>query len=133
MTVGARNGAGRAVYRTMGWLLGPHLVGIPQDPTLFLAELEEWIRTDAEPLLESIPCPTRIIGGAEDRVFPPDVVLRTAAGIPGAKAVIAPGVAHEVSPAMLTYHVAPFLAREAAVEDTPRQYHQEVAKATDLG
>ena len=133
MTIGARSSAGRAAYRAVGWLLGPPIVGIPKDPTLFLAELEEWIRTDAEPLLKSIPCPTRIIGGSDDRVFPPEIILRTAAGIPDAKAVIVPELAHDVSPAVMTYHVAPFLARASVRGDTPMQYLQQVAKATDLG
>lgn len=132
VTIGARNRFGRAAYSALGWLLGPHMVGIPKDPTLFLAELEEWIRTDAEPLLKAIPCPTRIVGGADDRVFPPEIVLRTAAGLPDAKAVIVPDLAHDVSPAVMTYHVAPFLARAVAPLDTPRQYREEVAKATDL-
>lgn len=133
VTIGARNRFGRAAYRAMGWLLGPHVVGIPKDPTQFLAELEEWIRTDAEPLLKAIPCPTRIIGGADDRVFPPEIVLRTAAGMPDAKAIIVPDLAHDVSPAVMTYHVAPFLARAVGGLDTPRQYREEVAKTTDLG
>ena len=133
MTIGARNSAGRGVYRAMGWLLGPPIVGIPKDPTLFLTELQEWIRADAEPLLKSISCPTRIIGGADDRVFPPEIILRTAAGIPDAKAVIVPDLAHDVSPAIMTYHVAPFLARATEREHTPQQYRPEVAKATDLG
>ena len=122
MTVGARNRVGRAIYRALGWLLGPHVVGIPEDPTLFLAELEQWIHTDAEPVLKAIPCRTRIIGGAEDRVFPTEIILRTAAGIPDAKAVIVPGLAHDVSAGVMTYHVAPFLARETMPQDTPRQY-----------
>jgi pimeloyl-ACP methyl ester carboxylesterase len=133
LTIGARNRAGRAVFRAMGWLLGPHVVGIPKDPTLFLAELGEWIRTDAEGILASIPCPTRIVGGADDRVFPPEIVLHTAAGIPDAKAVIVPDLAHDVSAAVMTFHVAPFLARATPPDDTPQQYRQEVAKATDLG
>jgi pimeloyl-ACP methyl ester carboxylesterase len=133
MPIAARNRAGRAVFRAMGWLLGPPVVGIPKDPTLFLAELDEWSRTDAEPILRSIPCPTRIIGGADDRIFPPEIVLRTAAVIPDAKAVIVPDLAHDVSPEVITYHVAPFLARDVGGRDTPWQYHQEVAKATDLG
>ena len=133
LTIGARNRAGRGVYRAMGWLLGPRLGGIPKDPTLLLTELEGWIRVDAQPILASIPCPTRIIGGEDDPVFPPEIVLRTAAGIPNAKAVIVPDLAHDVSPAVLTDHVAPFLARAGVGSDTPQQYRQEVAKATDIG
>ena len=133
MTVGARNRVGRGLYRAVGWLLGPSVVGIPKDPTLFLTELEEWIRTDAQSILGSIPCLTRIIGGADDPVFPPEIVLRTAAGIANAKAVIVPDLAHDVSPQVMTYHVAPFLARPAPSRHTPQQYQQEVAKATDLG
>lgn len=120
LTVAARHRTARAVYRGMGWLLGPRVVGIPKDPTLLLAELEAWIRADAEPLLKAIPCPTRIVGGADDRVFPPEIVLRTAAGIPDAKAVVVPDLAHDVSPAVMTYHVAPFLARGDSGTDTPR-------------
>lgn len=133
MTVAARGRTQRAAYRSIGWLLGPWIVGVPNDPTLILAELEEWIRTDAEPLVKAIPCPTRIVGGADDPVFPPEILLRTASAIPDAKAVIVPDLAHDVSPTVMTDHVAPFLARAVANPDTPRQYRQEVAKATDLG
>jgi pimeloyl-ACP methyl ester carboxylesterase len=120
MPIAARSEASRAVFRAMGWLLGPAMVGIPKDPTLFLAELDEWIRTDAESIASSIVCLTRIIGGADDRVFPPEIIRRTAAVMPDAQAVIIPDLAHDVSAEVMTHHVAPFLARGVEGSDTPR-------------
>jgi pimeloyl-ACP methyl ester carboxylesterase len=42
-------------------------------------------RPDSRALLGSIHCPTLVLGGAEDRVTPPELQREIAAGIPGAR------------------------------------------------
>jgi pimeloyl-ACP methyl ester carboxylesterase len=106
-------GLRRIVYRAVGWFLGPRLIGIPSDPTMFLAELDAWLRVDAEPLLARIPTPTLIVAGAEDSVFPPDITVATAAKMPHASVRIVPGLAHDFPAPLTTDYIAPFLRAEA--------------------
>jgi pimeloyl-ACP methyl ester carboxylesterase len=42
-------------------------------------------RPDCRPWLGAIRCPTLVVGGAQDRVTPPDLQREIAAGIPGAR------------------------------------------------
>lgn len=51
---------------------------------------------DLRPTLAEIVCPTLVIAGAEDRMFPPDRARVMADGIRGASLVVLPGAAHGV-------------------------------------
>lgn len=114
MPIGSRSGPGRSAYGALGWLLGPRLVGIPSDPTLLLAELEAWRQVDAEPLLDRISCPTLIVGGADDPVFPPPITEAMGRGIRGATVAIMPRMAHDFPARLTSDHIAPFLLRADA-------------------
>lgn len=111
MPIGARTRLRRFAYRSLGWLLGPRLMGVPNDPTLVLAELEAWMRIDDAPKLERISSPTLILGGADDPVFPPEITNATGREITGATVVIVPGLAHNFPAQLTSDHIAPFLLR----------------------
>ena len=102
-------GIRRAVYGAVGWLLGPRLMGIPRDPTMFLAELDAWLLVDGEALLDRISSPTLIVGGADDPVFPPAITEAMGRGIPHASVAIVPGLAHDFPARLTSDHIAPFL------------------------
>jgi pimeloyl-ACP methyl ester carboxylesterase len=114
MPIGGTTRLRRVVYRALGWLLGPRLMGIPSDPTLFLAELDAWLRVDAQPMLDRIESPTLIIGGAADQVFPPSITEATGHGIPNAMVTIVPGLAHDFPARLTADHIAPFLEQGGA-------------------
>jgi pimeloyl-ACP methyl ester carboxylesterase len=109
-TLGATSTLGRAAWFELGWLLGPRLDGVPDDPTLVLAQLTAWGSFDAAASARSISCPTLVIGTEHDRVFPPANVRELAERIPSARLVIAPGLAHSWPPDAMADHIAPFLA-----------------------
>lgn len=67
--------------------------------------------TEAE--LRAITVPTLVIGGAEDRVYPPTTTERLQASIPGSRLVIIPGAGHSPTieqPEAVTRAIADFLA-----------------------
>ena len=111
MPIGGSTPLRRSLYSTLGWLVGPRLMGVPSDPTMFLAELEAWLRVDAESLLARIASPTLILGGAADEVFPPSITEATGRGIPNATVKILPGLAHDFPSRLTADHIAPFLRR----------------------
>ena len=98
----SRSGAATAFKRPapfgMGWLLGPHLVGVPEDPTVLLAELDAWGRYDATDVAASVTCPTLVIGAERDRLFPPIATRQLAQRLPSAELVTTPGIAHSWPP-----------------------------------
>ncbi len=109
MSIGASTGRRRAMYSALGWLLGPRLIGVPTDPTLFLAELDALLRADVVPPLDGMTRPALLIGGANDQVFPPEIVEATARRLPHATATILPGLAHDFPSWLTADHIAPFL------------------------
>ena len=110
MSIGGATPVRRSIYRAMGWTLGPMLVGIPDDPTLLLAELDAWTREDAHGLVERIRCPTLVIGTERDPVFPPEATRALAAALPDARVVIVPKLAHNFPLSAIPDEIAPFLA-----------------------
>jgi pimeloyl-ACP methyl ester carboxylesterase len=108
-TIGATSSVKAAAMFAFGWLLGPRLVGIPQDPTLLLAELDAWGRYDAADVASLVACPTLVIGTERDRLFPPAAVRALADRIPSAELVIVPGRAHGWPPDAIASHISPFL------------------------
>jgi pimeloyl-ACP methyl ester carboxylesterase len=110
MSIGGATPVRRSIYRAMGWTLGPMLVGIPDDPTLLLAELDAWTRADADGLVERIRCPTLVIGTERDPVFPPASTRELAAGLSDTRVVIVPKLAHDFPLSAIRDEIAPFLA-----------------------
>jgi len=68
-------------------------------------------RPDSRPTLPTIACPTLVLGGALDRLTPPELHQEIAAAIPGALCEILPGCGH----------LAP-IERPAAVADSLRRW-----------
>jgi pimeloyl-ACP methyl ester carboxylesterase len=93
----------------LGWLLGPRLVGVPDDPTLLLAELDAWGRYDATEVAASVGCPTLVIGAERDRLFPPLATRQLAERLRSAEFVIAPGIAHSWPPEAVAGDISPFM------------------------
>lgn len=91
-----------------------HEVAFATDPGFVgrVAELEAWLRVDAEPLLDSISCPTLVVGGADDPVFPPAITEAMGRGIKDSTVVIMPRMAHDFPARLTTDHIAPFLLRD---------------------
>jgi pimeloyl-ACP methyl ester carboxylesterase len=110
MSIGGATPLRRSIYRAMGWTLGPMLVGIPDDPTQLLAELDAWTREDAHGLVERIRCPTLVIGTERDPVFPPESTRALAAGLSDARVVIVPKLAHNFPLTAIPDEIVPFLA-----------------------
>lgn len=108
MQIGS-TGLRRVVFGAVGWSLGPRLFGVPSDPTIFLAEVDAWLRVDGESLPERISAPTLVLGGAEDMVFPPQITLELGRRIPDATVTIVPGLAHDFPAGLTDDYIAPFL------------------------
>ena len=62
-------------------------------------------RADLRPTLATITCPTLVVGGADDRLTPPDCSREIAAAIPGAQLQLLPDCGH-----MLTWEQPQALA-----------------------
>ncbi|MFF2317882.1 alpha/beta fold hydrolase [Arthrobacter sp. NPDC058097] len=65
-----------------------------EDPQVALSDLIGWARHDVGSKLSAIVCPTRLVVGGDDFWLDPESVERTAAGIPGARYSILPGIGH---------------------------------------
>jgi pimeloyl-[acyl-carrier protein] methyl ester esterase len=118
MPIGASSRLGRSAFRIIGSTLGPLVVGIPRDPTLMIAELDAWLRVDAEPLLPRITSSTLILAGERDLEFPPAITEAMARGLPTAELVVLPGVAHAFPGRLMSDHIAPFLLTPDSVGPT---------------
>jgi pimeloyl-ACP methyl ester carboxylesterase len=66
----------------------------PEDPDGMVAMLMAEDGFDLCDRLGEITAPTLVIGGERDILYPPDLVTRTAEGIPGARLRIYPGRGH---------------------------------------
>ena len=112
LPIGARNRRERLFYRAFGWLLGPGLIGVPRDPTLLIAELQAWLRSDASPLVGQVTCPTLVVAGELDPVFPVDGAREFAAGFANSRLVVMRRTAHDFPASAIRDHVAGFLDEE---------------------
>ncbi len=112
LPIGARSGRERLLYRAFGWLLGPGLVGVPGDPTLMLAELDAWLRSDGSPLVGQVTCPTLVLAGELDPVFALDGAREFAAGFADGRLVVMPKTAHDFPASAIRDHVSDFLGEE---------------------
>jgi pimeloyl-ACP methyl ester carboxylesterase len=77
----------------LAWLANPLAVGNPADMLITNAAV---VAFDAVPELRRVRAPTLVIGGSADPYHSHDLFRRTAAGIPGGRAVIFPGKGHLV-------------------------------------
>ncbi|CAN5825302.1 alpha/beta hydrolase [soil metagenome] len=107
--VAAGSPISRLVLIAVGWLFGPWIVGVPDDPSQLAAELEAWTREDASEFVPLITCPTLVIGVGNDRMFPPELIREWTAQLPDAQVVIIDGKGHSFPPEAITDHVLPFL------------------------
>ena len=113
LPIGARSGPERLFYRAFGWLLGPGLVGVPSDPTLMIAELEAWLRSDGSPLVGQVACPTLVLAGDLDPVFPLERARVFAAGFSDGRLAVMPRTAHDVPASAIRDHVSGFLDEDS--------------------
>ena len=113
LPIGARSGPERLFYRAFGWLLGPGLVGVPSDPTLMIAELEAWSRSDASALVTQVTCPTLVLAGELDPVFPLEGARAFASGFADGRLVVMPKTAHDLPASAIRDHVAGFVDEDA--------------------
>jgi pimeloyl-ACP methyl ester carboxylesterase len=109
LPIGARSGPERLFYRAFGWLLGPGLVGVPRDPTLMLAELEAWLRTDGRSLVGQVTNTTLVLAGELDAVFPLERARAFAAGLADGRLVVMPRTAHDFPASAIRDYVSGFL------------------------
>jgi pimeloyl-ACP methyl ester carboxylesterase len=109
LPIGARSGPERLLYRSFGWLLGPGLIGVPRDPTLMIAELEAWLRTDGSQLVRQVTCPTLVLAGELDPVFPLEGAREFAALFAHGRLAIMRGTAHDFPASAIRDHVSGFL------------------------
>lgn len=75
-------------------------------------------RTDKRPLLGAMPMPVLVLGGAEDRIAPPELQHELADGLPDATLVIAPDAGHFLPlecPDLCARTLADWLARVRTV------------------
>ena len=114
LPIGARSGPERLFYRAFGWLLGPGLVGTPDDPTLMIAELEAWLRTDDRALVGRVKRPTLVLAGELDPLFPLEGAREFAAGFSDGRLVVMPSTAHDFPASAVRDHVSRFLDEDSA-------------------
>ncbi len=82
----------RPVARGVGWLLGGSFA--VDDPSDMLTTIAAEDVFDAEPELSKVTAPTLVLGGGADTFYTADLFTRTAAGIPGGRAVVLPDKSH---------------------------------------
>ena len=114
LPIGARTGRERLLYRAFGWLLGPGLVGVPADPTLLIAELEAWMRTDGSSLVGPVANPTLVVSGELDPLFPLEGARTFAAGFTDGRLVVMSKTAHDFPASAIRDHISGFLDEEPA-------------------
>ena len=109
LPIGVRTRRERLFYRAFGWLLGPGIVGVPDDPTLLLAELEAWLRTDGSPLIGQVTSPTLVLAGDLDPLFPLEGAHAFSARFANGRLVVMPGTAHDFPASAIRDHISGFL------------------------
>ncbi|GAA4553827.1 alpha/beta hydrolase [Pseudonocardia xishanensis] len=65
-----------------------------EDPTVSTSDLIGWTTHDLRERLGEIRCPAHLVVGADDLWVPADGVRAAAAGIPGARCTVLPGIGH---------------------------------------
>ena len=113
LPIGARTRRERLMYRAFGWLLGPGIVGVPDDPTLLLAELEAWLRTDDSSLVGRVGSPTLVLAGELDPLFPLEAAHEFAAGFADARLAVMPRTAHDFPASAIRDHISGFLDEDS--------------------
>lgn len=88
-------GAGRIVTRPLVWAFAPLLaLGAPSDPGDLVATVEAEDRFSFRDRLTEIAAPTLVAAGERDPFYTPALFRETAAGIPGARLALYPGMGH---------------------------------------
>ena len=67
------------------WLMGPTLVGSPEDPVVLPIDVDAEEGHDATSSLDAIRCPTLVLSGGRDAAYPPGLVRDMLEGLPHAR------------------------------------------------
>jgi len=96
--------------RPLVWVLPPFLaLGAPRDPGDLVATVEAEDRFSFRERLGDVMAPTLVVAGELDRFYTPDLFRETAAGIPGARLVLYPGMGHPAEGKRFEHDVLAFL------------------------
>jgi pimeloyl-ACP methyl ester carboxylesterase len=100
----------RRLASVLGWLVGPQIAGRPRDLRVLAIDAHADDGHDASGRLGEIRCPTLVVSGGLDDVYPPDLVRELVAGVPDARHVEYPDVGHGGAGARSAEAACAFLA-----------------------
>lgn len=92
------------------WFLGPILAGRPRDLRVLQIDDRSDQLHDSTNHLGEIQCPTLVISGGRDGVYPPDLTRELVAGIPRARHLDYPNAGHGAGGARFREDVCSFFA-----------------------
>ena len=95
------------------WLLGPHVMGRPKDLRVLRIDSDSDDAFDASAHLAEIHCPTLVISGGRDAVYPQDLTRELVAGIAGARHIEYPKAGHGTGGRRLAEDACAFLGGAA--------------------
>ncbi len=98
------------------------------DPAALRAGLQMLLQTDLRAELPRVHCPTLLIGGERDTLFPAAAQVQTRERLPAAASVLIEGAGH----APFLSHPAAFLEALSAFLDGPGARHPSIAPETPL-
>jgi pimeloyl-ACP methyl ester carboxylesterase len=89
----------KPVAKPLTWLAAQLIgrFGAPHDPNDLVVTVEAEDQFNFKDRLAQITAPTLVAGGTQDPFYTPDLFRDTAAGIPGARLALYPGVGHPAS------------------------------------
>ena len=119
-------GVAWALSRPLVWVFPPLLaLGAPRDPGDLVVTVEAEDRFRFRERLGDVGAPTLVVASELDQFYTPDLFRETAAGIPGARLVLYPGMGHPAQGRRFEHDVLAFLRgddgplRPAAKRSTP--------------
>jgi pimeloyl-ACP methyl ester carboxylesterase len=92
------------------WLVGPMVMGRPDDLRVLAIDADADETHDASGRLGDVRCPTLVVSGGRDTAYPPDLVREMVAAIPGARHIEYPKAGHMGPGARLADDACAFLA-----------------------
>jgi pimeloyl-ACP methyl ester carboxylesterase len=94
------------------WLLGPILAGRPSDVRVLQIDDRADQVHDATAQLARIRCPTLVISGGRDGIYPPELTREFVAGMPGARHLDYPKAGHGAGGSRFREDVCAFFAED---------------------